>query len=75
MPEFPAEAKEAGILEGVVTLRILINTEGIVEEVRIIDGPDVFRTSAIRAAKSYRFRPGKDQTKKVWMILPIHFKY
>ncbi len=73
-PEYPAEARKKHI-EGKVTVKVLVDTIGNVEDVQFVHGPEIFRDAALDAARQFRFRPGKHQgeRRKVWMIMPIEF--
>ncbi len=73
-PEYPAEARKKHI-EGKVTVKVLVDKVGNVEDVQFIHGPEIFREAALAAAWQFRFRPGKHQgeRRKVWMIMPIEF--
>lgn len=57
-PLYPKEAKEKKI-EGVVVLAILIDEQGLVRQVSVIEGPEVFKTVALEAMKKFRFKPAK----------------
>ncbi len=74
VPEYPAEAKRKHI-EGTVTVKVLVDKEGNVEDVQYVHGPEIFRKSAIATARQFRFRPGKHkgERRKVWMFMPIEF--
>lgn len=74
-PEYPELARKAGI-EGRVTVKVLINTQGDVERVEVVKGHPMLDDAAVEAAKKWKFKPGKqrDRTVKVWMNIPIDFK-
>jgi protein TonB len=74
-PEYPELARKAGI-EGRVTVKVLINTQGDVEKVEIVKGHPMLNDAAVESAKKWKFKPGKqrDRTVKVWMNIPIDFK-
>jgi protein TonB len=57
-PIYPKEAKEKKI-EGAVVLAILIDEQGLVRQVSVIEGPEVFKTGALEAMKKFRFKPAK----------------
>ena len=57
-PNYPPEAREKS-LEGVVTLSILIDADGQVRDIAVVDGPEIFRAGAVSAMKQFRFRPAK----------------
>lgn len=65
-PFYPLPARRAAI-EGRVEIKFLINTEGRVENVRIIeaDPPGVFEESVRQTAYRWRFKPGTVRGKPV----------
>ena len=64
VPEYPEIARQAGI-EGVVTVMIVIGTDGGVENVQILAGPAVFHEEAQRAAYRMRFTPARQNDRAV----------
>lgn len=76
-PEYPEEAIAKGI-EGVVVLKILINEEGGVEIVKVLDngGFYKFAQASSRAVKKWLFRPAKimGMPVSVWCIQKIRFE-
>ena len=74
VPEYPSMAERAGI-QGTVTLKVLINKTGIVDSVVVIEGPEIFRKPAIKAAKATTFSPAKynNRTVSCWVIMPFRF--
>ena len=74
IPVYPPMAKRANI-HGTVTLRVLVNKEGVVDSVKVEKGPKIFHTSAIDAAKATKFRPAKQNDRPVacWVIMPFRF--
>ncbi len=75
MPEYPPIAERAG-LEGTVQVKVLVNTEGLVDSVTVIDGPAVFHEAAASAARRTRFSPARQNDVPVacWVILPYVFR-
>ncbi|RMF55365.1 MAG: energy transducer TonB [Calditrichaeota bacterium] len=73
--EYPELAKKAGI-EGTVVLKVLVNTKGDVEKVEVLKSHPLLEEAAIKAAKQFKFKPGKQRDKfvKVWMSIPFTFK-
>ena len=55
-PEYPAEAKSAGI-EGVVIVRYVIAEDGSVRDVKALKGPPELQAACIEAVKTWRFQP------------------
>jgi protein TonB len=74
-PDYPELARKAGI-EGRVTVKVLINTNGDVEKVEVVKGHPMLDDAAIASAKQWKFTPPKqrDRAVKVWMNIPIDFK-
>ena len=63
-PIYPQEAKEKKI-EGKVVFDILIDDQGLVRQEKVIEGPEIFRSEAIKAIRKFRFRPAKVDGKPV----------
>ena len=63
-PVYPKEAKDKQ-LEGAVALDVLIDDQGNVRQVSVIDGPEIFRSGALDAMKKFRFKPAKVDGKPV----------
>jgi periplasmic protein TonB len=55
-PEFPSEARAAG-LEGEVYLKIVINADGTVGEIEVKKGEEPFVSAAIAAVKTWKYSP------------------
>jgi TonB family protein len=55
-PNYPNEAKSAGIT-GSVQVQVLISKDGTVIEAIVISGPEQLREAAIQAAKQWIFKP------------------
>ena len=74
IPEYPEMAKRAGI-EGSVTLKVLVNENGDVDSVNVEEGHNIFRKSAIEAAKAAKFAPAKFNNKavKCWVLMRFRF--
>jgi protein TonB len=58
-PEYPADAKAAG-LEGTVVVRYIVNEKGEVTEVRAMKGPTELYAVCVAAVKAMRFSPALD---------------
>lgn len=72
-PKYPDLARKKKI-QGRVVVKVLINEQGNVEKVEIIESPDPMLSEAtIEAAKEWKFKPLKDRHVKVWMKFPIDF--
>lgn len=55
-PAYPAEAKQDRI-QGKVTLQVVIDKEGRVEEVSVLAGPDALVQAAVEAVRQWVYRP------------------
>lgn len=69
-PEYPKEAREKQI-EGAVVLDILIDTNGVVRDAKIIEGEEIFNDVALLAIKKFKFRPASVQGQTV----PVRIRY
>ncbi len=59
-PEFPEQARAAGLIQGQVSLRITIDAEGKVTAAEVAEpAGNGFDEAATRAALSYRFEPAR----------------
>jgi protein TonB len=57
-PLYPKEAREKQ-LEGAVVMEVLIDNKGVVREVGVIEGPEIFRNLGVEAMRKFRFSPAK----------------
>ncbi len=73
-PVYSEEARKNNI-EGKVTVQVVVNVDGSVSDVSVLEGPEVFHQAVVDAALQFRFRPGKHNGKvvPVRMIMPIEF--
>ena len=55
-PKYPKEAKESG-LEGKVSLRCLVKSDGTVDRVEIISGEEPFVEAAKVAVRKWKYQP------------------
>jgi TonB family protein len=55
-PVYPPEAKQARI-KGTVLLRVLIDEEGRVADLRLVSGPKELAPAAVNAVQQWRYRP------------------
>jgi protein TonB len=67
-PEYPADAKAAG-LEGTVVIRYVVNEQGDVTEVRAMKGPPELHAVCVAAVKAMRFKPALDADGKPVMVV------
>ena len=76
-PAYPAMARKLG-LEGTVTLRVLVNPQGVPEQSTIIatSGAEVLDTAAVDAMRHWRFVPARAGGNPIahWVDVPITFK-
>jgi TonB family protein len=55
-PVYPDLARQAGI-EGMVSLRVVVNEDGAVEKVEVLSGEQALRQAAITAVSQWRYKP------------------
>jgi len=55
-PKYPREAKKAGI-EGKVSLRCIVETNGSVGEIKVIEGSEPFVQAAKTAVAQWKYEP------------------
>jgi protein TonB len=67
-PEYPADAKAAG-LEGTVVIRYVVSEQGDVTEVRAMKGPPELHAVCVAAVKAMRFKPALDADGKPVMVV------
>ena len=67
-PEYPADAKAAG-LEGTVVVRYVVTESGDVSEVRAMKGPPELHAVCVAAVKAMRFKPALDADGKPVMVV------
>ncbi|MFB6375341.1 MAG: energy transducer TonB, partial [Bradymonadaceae bacterium] len=76
-PELPRRLVEKQI-EGRVVVRALIDKEGQVERVEIVESkpPDVFDQHVLEAVRRWQFQPASYEGKsvKTWIELPFNFE-
>lgn len=76
-PIYPSVAKRRGI-EGWVTVRFIVNTQGTVEDITIIKAQpaDMFEQSVRRCVAGWRFQPGTVDGRpvQVWAETTIRFE-
>ena len=73
-PEYPEEAPENKI-DGVVHLKIIVNVDGSVSDVTVLNGPEIFHNAATDAVLQWRFKPAEYNGKvvPVTLLTPIRF--
>jgi protein TonB len=74
-PDYPELARKAGI-SGTVVVKVLIGTDGNVEDVEVFKSLPMLDNAAVEAAKQFRFTPGmqRDRAVRVWMSIPFNFR-
>jgi peptidyl-prolyl cis-trans isomerase A (cyclophilin A) len=55
-PVYPIDAKKAGV-SGRVELQAVIGTNGLIEDLQVVSGPDLLQQAALDAVKTWRYRP------------------
>jgi TonB family protein len=58
MPTYPPLARQARV-QGVVTLAVAVNNDGVVSSARLIDGHALLGVAAIRDVRTWRFLSGQ----------------
>lgn len=73
-PQYPPLAKAAGI-QGLVVVKVLIDTHGDVEKAEVIKSIPMLDDAALQAGREFKFKPGKQRDKlvRVWMSIPFQF--
>jgi protein TonB len=72
---YPEVARQANI-EGRVTVKVLVGTDGSVIKVGSISGPDVFSDEVRDKSMNLQFTPGLQNGRpvKVWVTVPFNFR-
>lgn len=73
-PNYPKEAKERE-LEGTVVLDVLIDDQGKVRQVSVIEGESEFRNEAQIAMKKFLFKPARVEGKPVAVRIRYSLKF
>jgi TonB family protein len=73
-PAYPEVARLAGI-EGDVTLRILIDEDGTVRDLRSVLGPPVLARAAMRAVEQWRYAPALVDGHPVDVVTSVTFAF
>jgi len=74
-PKYPEIGRKAGV-EGIVYLKLLLDTTGYVLEVKVAKSLNpAFDEAAAKAARTWRFTPAKqrDRPVRVWLGYPVRF--
>jgi TonB family protein len=74
-PEYPEEARKAGI-EGTVVLYAVVNPDGMIRNVRVIRSLDpVLDENAMKAVRQWKFKPGMKDGKPVPVAASIEVTF
>jgi protein TonB len=75
VPKYPTEARNRG-LTGVVLLKIIIDTEGMVGKVEVLKGEEPFISAAVETVKRWKYKPAYYQNRPItiYHIVKIPFK-
>ena len=73
-PDYPENAPENEI-DGVVHMKIVVNVDGSVSDVTVLNGPGIFHNAATDAVLQWRFKPAEYNGKvvPVTLLTPIRF--
>jgi general secretion pathway protein A len=58
-PEYPEAAKSASI-QGIVTLQALVDTDGLIRDIRILNGDPALTNAAVEAVRHWQYRPYRE---------------
>lgn len=72
--DYPDEAIELGI-HGDVTVEVLVDAEGRVTHVDVVEGPPVFHAEAIAAGLRLRFAPATSAQQAVPALVRVYFHF
>ncbi|MSS73582.1 MAG: energy transducer TonB [Candidatus Latescibacteria bacterium] len=74
-PEYPSMARRMGV-EGSVVIRYLVDQDGRVEQMKVLEGPELLREASLRAVEQFVYEPVYDRGRrtKVWMRQVITFR-
>lgn len=76
-PDYPPAARRRG-LEGTVLVRVLVSTEGVPDQTRVVgpSGIDELDQAAVIAVQRWRFAPAREGSTAIahWVDIPIRFK-
>ena len=73
-PKYPEMAK-TNLIEGKVTLNVLVGTDGRVVKVEVVQGVPMLNEAAVEAVKQWLFKPALANNKPVavWVAVPLNF--
>jgi TonB family protein len=73
-PVYPDIARQAGI-EGIVSMRVLINKDGAVEKVDLLSGEQALQQAAIAAVRQWRYQPYLLEGNAVPVVTIVNLKF
>jgi TonB family protein len=73
-PVYPDIARQAGI-EGIVSMRVVINKDGGVDNVEVLSGEQALRQSALNAVRQWRYKPLVLNGNPVPVVTEINLKF
>lgn len=77
-PVYPYKAREQGI-EGVVQVKLLVNSDGTVGAVQILDArpKGIFEDAVRKSVPQWKFSPGKIEgaTVTAWVVTAVRFEF
>lgn len=74
-PEYPEIARQSGV-QGMVTVRALIGTDGRVKRVEVEKSVPILDAAAVSAVRQWVFKPALSNNRpvKVWVRVPVRFR-
>jgi protein TonB len=74
-PEYPSQARRMGV-EGSVVVRYLVDQSGQVEQMMVLEGPELLREASLHAVGRFVYEPVRHRGRavKVWMRQVITFR-
>jgi protein TonB len=74
-PKYPRDARKAG-KTGLVRLKVIVTSDGHLEDVQLVDGQAPFTDAALQAVRKWRYQPAKYQgeTIAVRRVIEVYFK-
>lgn len=76
-PQYTVDAMKAKI-QGTVTLECVVKADGTVGDVRVVKSLDTtygLDDEAVKAARQWRFKPGRKNGKAVPVVIPLDFTF
>jgi len=74
LPEYPQAAKQAGV-QGTVVLDATVGSQGNVERLKVISGPDVLSQAAMDAVRWWRYEPYLVNGQAVAIRTTVHLDF